>query len=251
MSRKKFKNGVPLWFIIGCIYKYNFKSIKRLLLYIFYLSGYINLKEKKSESYTNEDIAYILMFFYDKKIKKQVLYDITDCTKTTFNKKLDSFFKENNFTGRRSFTLYEITMILSEWQGENKWALPYSIKKKELADILHKGDYKKISAEFSCLIGEENYKNIDKFSPNEVKKLLSHIDLENSKESERILKYNLFKKISIIIFIILTSIYLYKSNKYGIFKRLTILKRSKPFIKIFKLFSFTYFLLTLSIKKNK
>ena len=85
-----------------------------------------------------------------------------------------------------------------------------SIKKERLAKIINFGDYKSIANEFSLLIGEKEYKSKDKFSPKEVKELLKHIDLSESRQEERLLHYSDFKDLSLWYFGIIIIYYEWK-----------------------------------------
>lgn len=52
-----------------------------------------------------------------------MLYQITRLhSRTTFNDRFSVYFIDNDFTGRRSFTLLETYKILEYWQGDGKWA---------------------------------------------------------------------------------------------------------------------------------
>ena len=104
------------------------------------------------------------------------------------------------FIGKRKFTIFETYGILNEWQGQGEWGMVQSIKKERLANIISSGNYKSLANEFSRLIGEDKYKSKDKFSPKEVKKLLEHIDLPESRKAERLLRYDQFENIYLWFF---------------------------------------------------
>ena len=199
-QRKRFKNGVPLWFIIGCLINYNFHSFKRLLIYIYHYSGYLDLRKKDSSQYTDEQIISALDLIYNEKIDKKDLYTLTDLSKNTFNKYFRDFFERNNYVGKRKFTLYETYGILNEWQGKGKWGMLKSIKKERLAKIINSGNYKELGKEFQLSLKDKSYKNQDKYSPNEVKQFLEHIDELETKNEERIFHYSDFQTLSIWTF---------------------------------------------------
>ena len=95
-----------------------------------------------------------------------------------------------------------------------------SIKKERLANIISSGNYKSLANEFSRLIGEDKYKSKDKFSPKEVKKLLEHIDLSESRKAERLLKYDQFENIYLWFLGILIWHNAVEQNKHSIQRRL-------------------------------
>jgi len=192
-KRKRYKNGVPLSFIICCFFKYNFKSPKKFIIYILHFSGYLDLRKKDSRYYTDEQLVKILDLNYNVKFNKKDLYELTSLNKNTFNKHFKEYFDLKGYKGKRKFTLFETYEILNEWQGKGKWAMMPSIKKERLAKIINFGNYKALANEFSLIIGEEGYKSKDKFSPKEVKKLLEHIDLSDSKKANRLLQYDKFE----------------------------------------------------------
>ena len=215
-KRKRYKNGAPVIFIIGCLINYNFNSFRNFLIYIFHFSGYLDLRKKDSTQYTDEQLIKGLDLIYKKKIDKKDLYELTKCNKNTFNKRFKEYFELKEFKGKRKFTLFETYGILNEWQGQGKWGMMQTIKKERLAKIINSGNYKNLATEFSLLIGESEYKSKDKFSPKEVKKLLEHIDLSESREAERLLRYNDFESISLWVFGILILHNVWEKNKHSI-----------------------------------
>lgn len=217
-KRKRYKNGAPVIFIIGCLINYNFNTFRNFLVYIFHFSGYLDLKIKDSSHYTDEQLVKVLDLIYKEKINKKDLYEITKCNKNTFNKRFKQYFELKGYTGKRKFTLFETYGILNEWQGQGRWGMMQSIKKERLAKIINSGNYKNLANEFSLIIGKDNYKSKDKFSPKEVKKLLEHIDLSESREAERLLKYDEFKTISLWFFGIMILFNAWNKNKHSIQK---------------------------------
>ena len=188
MKMEQFTKRKPsLGFIIGCLIKYNFKTFKRFIIYIFHYLGFLNLSEKKSNEFSDKEIIDILTQIHPEKIEKKLLYALTNLSKTTFNKHFKEFFIKNNFKGKRKFTLYEVYVILKEWQGEGKWSVLESLNKNRIAEIISSGNYKKLASEFHLI--DANYKNKNKFSPKEVKLFLKHIDLDNSEKEEELLHY--------------------------------------------------------------
>lgn len=218
-KRKRYKNGAPVIFIIGCLINYNFNSFRNFLIYIFHFSGYLDLRKKDSTQYTDEQLIKGLDLIYKTKIDKKDLYELTKCNKNTFNKRFKEYFELKGFIGKRKFTLFETYGILNEWQGQGKWGMMQSIKKERLAKIINSGNYKNLATEFSLLVGEDKYKSKDKFSPKEVKKLLEHIDLSESRKAERLLRYDEFENISLWIFGILILHNAWEKNKHSIQQR--------------------------------
>ncbi|MGB1247633.1 MAG: hypothetical protein ACPG4Z_02020 [Chitinophagales bacterium] len=211
-KRKRFKNGTPLWFIIGCIMNYNFRSFSRFLIYIYHFSYCLDLRKKDSSQYTDVELISTLDLIYGNKIDKKDLYTLTDMSKNTFNKYFKDFFEKNNYIGKRKFTLYETYNILNEWQGKGKWGMFNSIKKERLAKIINSGNYKRLASEFKLSLKGKSYKNQDKFSPNQVKHFLEHIDEIETENEEQLLHYSDFKTLSIWAFVIfVTSLYLKNS----------------------------------------
>lgn len=199
-KRKRYENGAPVIFILGCLINYNFKSFRKFLIYIFHFSGYLNLKSKDSSQYTNEELIKGLDLIYKIKVSKIELCKLTQCNNNTFNKRFKKYFELNNYKGRRKFTLLETYGILNEWQGQGKWGMMQSIKKEKLAEILNSGSYKKLATEYGLAIGKKNYKGKDKYSPREVKNYLEHIDVLESEKAEELLRYDDFQNISLWFF---------------------------------------------------
>tara|TARA_R110002049_G_C9016855_1_gene551044 strand:- start:66 stop:743 length:678 start_codon:yes stop_codon:yes gene_type:complete len=218
-KRRRYKNGAPVIFIIGCLINYNFKSFRNFLIYIFHFSGYLDLRKKDSTQYTDEQLIKGLDLIYKTKIDKKDLYELTKCNKNTFNKRFKEYFELKGFKGKRKFTLFETYGILNEWQGQGKWGMMQSIKKERLAKMINSGNYKNLATEFSLLVGEDKYKSKDKFSPKEVKKLLEHIDLSESRKAERLLRYDEFENISLWIFGIFILHNAWEKNKHSIQQR--------------------------------
>ncbi len=214
-KRKRHENGAPVIFIIGCLIDYNFKSFRNFLIYIFYFSGYLDLRKKDSTQYTDEELVKRLDLIFKIKISKKDLYGLIKCNKNTFNKLFKEYFELKGFIGRRKFNLFETYGILNEWQGGGKWGMMQSIKKDRLAKIINSGNYKSLAIEFSLLIGIDKYKSKDKFSPKEVKKLLEHIDLSESRKAERLLRYDEFKNISLWVFGIFILYNAWEKNKHS------------------------------------
>ncbi len=210
------KNIKFITIILLSLCKFNFKSFKRFLIFSFHYSNFINIKDFNSTNeITNEKLVSILDSIFNYKITKKELYKITNCSKNTFNKKLNNYLTANSLNGRRKFSLTETYGILNEWQGEGKWwGAMESIKKEKLAIFFSNGDYKKIAKEFELKFGKEFYKNNDKFSPKEVKELLIHIDEIESEESKRLLGLGeINKKISIWVFAILIGVLFLEKRK--------------------------------------
>ena len=69
------------------------------------------------------------------------------------------------------------------------------------------------------LIGKDKYKSKDKFSPKEVKKLLENINLTESRNAERLLRYNEFENIYLWIFGILIFHNAWEKSKHSIQQR--------------------------------
>lgn len=198
-KRKRFKNGIPLWFILTCLIDYNFKSFRKFLIYIYHYSGYLDLRTKPSGNYTDEQIINILDCMIKEKIRKKNLYELTGLSKNTFNKSFKEYFKKHNLTNRRTFTLHETYQILNEWQGEGKWGQLNAIKKQTLSEIINSGDYKKTAEEFYAFMDENSYKSKDKFSPKKIKAFITHIEL-NKEKTEELLGYEDFKTSSLFLF---------------------------------------------------
>ena len=218
-KRERYKKGASVLFIIGCLINYNFNSFRNFLIYIFHFSEYLDLREKDSTQYTDEQLVKGLDLLYKKKIDKKDLYELTKCNKNTFNKQFKEYFEQKGYVGKRKFTLFETYGILNEWQGQGEWGVMQSIKKERLAKIINSGNYKNLANEFSLLIGEDVYKSKDKFSPREVKKLLKHIDLHESREAERLLRFDEFKNISLWIFGIFIFHNAWENNNHSIQQR--------------------------------
>jgi len=197
-SNKFTKRSPSLEFIIGCLINYNFKSFKRFLIYIFHYCGFLNLKVKKSKEFSDLNIINILSQIHPEKIDKKNLYALTGLSKNTFNKHFNEFFLENEFIGKRKFTLYETYIILNEWQGSGKWSMFKSLNKQKISEIIHSGNYKNLANEFKII--KNDYNNKDKFSPKEVKRFLKHIDLDDSIQEENLLEYQKFHRGSLWIF---------------------------------------------------
>jgi hypothetical protein len=212
---KSYKREPNLGFIIGCMLKYNFHSFKRFLIYIFHYCKFLNLREKESCNYTDIDIINILSQIFPNKIDKKDLYELTNCSKNTFNKLFKEYFELKGYTGKRKFTLSETYGILNEWQGEGQWGMMESIKKEKLVKIINIGNYKNLAKEFSLVIGEEDYKSKNLFSPKEVKFFLAHIDLSESREAD-IFRYDEFKTISLWYFGIMILSIAFNKNKHSI-----------------------------------
>ncbi|WP_298496153.1 hypothetical protein [uncultured Algibacter sp.] len=199
-KRKRYVNETPVLFIIVCLCNYNFNSFRNFLIYIFYFLGFLDLRIKDSSQYSDEQLVKYLELIYKKKINKKDLYELTKCNKNTFNKRFKKYFELKGYVGKRKFTLFETYGILNEWQGDGNWGMMQAISKERLAKTINSGNYKNLANEFSMLIGEENYKSKDKFSPKEVKKLLDHIDLSESREAQKLLRYDEFQSISLWVF---------------------------------------------------
>ncbi|MBR9831357.1 hypothetical protein GYB57_04345 [bacterium] len=185
--RRRFEHGAPKWFYAACLLGYNFKNFKRFLIYIFHFSGYIDLRVKSSDQYSNEEIAKLLELRFPIKIERLFLYQLTGLSKNTFKKHFGIYLQENDLVQKRKFTLLETYHLLNFWQGEGEWVRINAINKKTLADVLSSGDYKKLQEEFDLYIGNENYKRIDKFPPKVIRGFLEHIDILDSEVVEKIL----------------------------------------------------------------
>lgn len=197
-TQELIKKGPTLGFVIGCLLRYNFHSFKRFLIYIFHYWGFLDLRIKSANQYSDKEIVDYLSRIYDEKVDKKILYSLLGVSKNTFNKHYKDFFEKNKFVGRRKFSLYEAYLILNEWQGEGAWSRLKSINKQEIADIINLGNLKNISSEFSLF--NEDYKHKDKLSPKEVKEFLNHIDFDELEKEEELLQYKEFHNRTLWIF---------------------------------------------------
>lgn len=196
-DRKTCVNRAPVLFIIGCLCNYRFRSFKRFLIYVFHFLGYLDLRKKSANKYTDEELVILFDTVYPHKVPKPLLYELTGCSKNTFNKQMKYFFEEHKFVGRRTFTWYEFYQILNEWQGKGNWGMMDAVKKERLAQVISMGNYKKIADEAGMLFGDDIYKEQDKFSPKMVKDILIHIDLAETKEAENLIGYEKFKSMQL------------------------------------------------------
>lgn len=199
-KRKRYKNGAPLLFIIGCLINYNFKSFRNFLIYIYHFSGYLDLRKKSSDKYTDEQIINTLELLVGEKIRKKDLYVITNQSKNTFNKNFKEYFINNDLTNRRTFSLFETYQILNYWQGDGKWGRLNAIKKQTISEIINSGNYKQTAEEFYIFKDEKFYKSKDKFSPKEIKNFIKHIELNEEDVEEELMGYEDFKTMSLWIF---------------------------------------------------
>ncbi len=208
------KNSKFITILLLSLCKFNFKSFKRCLIYSFHYADFINLRKFKSTNHiTNEYLIELLEQRFQYKITKKELCQITNCSKNTFNKKLNHYFEQNNLKGRRTFSFLETYGIINEWQGDNKWVSMEAITKKKLAKITTNGDYKKLANELKLKFGEDFSKNNDKLSPSEVKKFLKHIDEIETEKSKRLLG-KIDDKASLWIFTLFIAIILWERNKH-------------------------------------
>lgn len=215
--REHYNGEVPFGLIIDCLFNFNFytktnpnlkeKSVKRFLIYIFHFLYLLDLSKKPSPKYSNEDLLIILENLLPQKASKTDLYQLTGLSKNSFNKYLETHLKENNLEGRKKFTLRETFNILEYWQGEGQWGEMKAKKKKEVAKILNKGNYKNLSLE-SQLLFETNPKFKDKLAPREIKELCRefHSDDINDSKLDYILNFNGFEKNTMWIIAIISLI---------------------------------------------
>jgi hypothetical protein len=207
-KRKKFKDGIPLWFIFACLLDYKFNSFKKFLIYLLHFSSLeqYDLKKRSSKDISTKEIieTLSLSFNFDDNISRRDIYTLMDISKNTFRKHFKEFFIENQIKDdKKKFTLYQTYQILNHWQGRGNWAMLQTIKKKRLAEILTSGNYKKLAFEATYDIDEKSYKNKDKLSPSEVKAIIKTIESSESKRkevSEKILNHTKFKELSLWTF---------------------------------------------------
>ena len=172
---------VLIWIILVRSVSFpGFKSFRRLLIYLLHHHQYIDLKNHKSEDYDIETVLSIFQDNYDYKISKNSIYGLLGISKNTFNKMLNDYLIEHNLKSRKTLTIIETYHLLVYWEGDKFISRFEAITKKELANILTNGDYKKLAEEFIRYSDEEyNYKNCDKLAPREAKLFLRHIDADN------------------------------------------------------------------------
>ena len=182
------KNEITIGEVLLCLFFSS--SMREAILHIFDRLGVID----PSLEYSNEELVEIFSDLYPEKIEKSDIRMLVNLlSNDTFNKYFKEYFESNGLVGRRSFTFLETYKLLRYWQGNDNWTLMLQATTKEhLAEIVNGGKYKNLANEYSLLIGEENYKGKDKFSPKEIKQFLTHIDLVKSDQAEELLNQNEF-----------------------------------------------------------
>ena len=181
-------NGASiLFFIILCAFNGNFKDDKKLLIYILYRLGFINLRKHPVIEYTGLEVCRALDKETGHKTKKNELYEFTGLSKNKFKKEFRDFFNDKGWNKRRSFSYEEIYHILNHWQGEGKWIRFCAFKKSDLISLFGKRDYKDLAQEFdSFLLNAETYKSSDKLSPKIVKDFAKHLGMDEDEIVEKL-----------------------------------------------------------------
>lgn len=190
-------SSLQLGFVLGCLINYKFNSFKNFILYILHFSSIIDLRVKSSKEYTEEELAKILNVIFDIKIEKKYLYELTGFSKNTFNKYFKEYLQKEGLLLKRKLNLLELYKLLNHWLGYKKWGMMQSIKKKNIAEILNNGNYKKIAEKFDEINFNDTYKSKDSLSPKEVKEFIDYYKLKDTKEEELLLKYKEFHKLSL------------------------------------------------------
>lgn len=193
-TRRRFRDGIPAWFLIACVSNYNFKSFRRFIIYLLHYSCALDLTVRKASSFCNEELIELMSPIIAEKLPKAILRQFTGLSPNTFNDKFAPYFEENNLVGRKSFTLLETYNIFNFWQGDGDWGRLQAVKKKTIADILQKGNYERTALEFKGAIGEEEYRD-NLVSPKKIKALIEHIDLtDEEQEKEALIGYKDFQE---------------------------------------------------------
>lgn len=190
---ERFNGAVPSWFLLGSVCNYNFKSFRRYLIYISHYGSVIDLCETSSKEISDEQIIAGIQPLLPSKIPKKVLYELTGLnSRTTFNERFRSYFKEHGLVGRRTFTLLEIYKILEYWQGDGKWGRLQAAKKEMLAEVLHNKNYERTADDFRMALGENAYKP-NLISPKKIKQVIKHMDLTEEEAVEKLVGYKEFQ----------------------------------------------------------
>ncbi|MAQ75533.1 MAG: hypothetical protein CL613_04270 [Aquimarina sp.] len=183
------ESGIPFWFLAACLLNYNFKSFRRLMIYLSHYSSVIDLRETPSKYIKNEEIIAGFQPLFSERIPKKLLYQVTGLTsKTTFNEQFKTHFEANDLVGRKTFTLLETYKILEFWQGEGQWGRLQAAKKEMLADIIHNGNYERTAEEFRGALGKEGYRP-NLISPKKIKQVVEHIHLTEEDQVEELVGY--------------------------------------------------------------
>ncbi|MDX1719189.1 MAG: hypothetical protein R3353_03450 [Salegentibacter mishustinae] len=183
LKRKIYKDTIPLNILLGCIIYGNFKSLKRTLIFIFHFCSIIDLREKKSSKYSGIELAKAYQKCNNEKVEKEDLYNLFNLSKNTFRKNFEEYLVENNYGGRKSFTIIEAYGLLELWQGEAQWIQWEAISKKELTEILNLPP-KMLSMDLKKFLANNGYKNRNKLSPSLIVQFLDHIDFDKKSLNE-------------------------------------------------------------------
>jgi hypothetical protein len=187
VKNERHKNEITIGEVLLCLFLSS--SMREAMLHIFDRLGVIN----PSLEYSNEELVEIFSHLYAEKIGKPDIRKLVNLSRGTFNERFKQYFESNDLVGRRNFTFLETYKILRYWQGNDNWTLMLQATTKEqLAEIVNGGKYKDLADEFSLLIGKDNYKGKDKFSPKEIKEFLTHIDLVKSDQADKLLNQKEF-----------------------------------------------------------
>lgn len=212
-KKRRFKNGIPLWFFVAVLLNYNFKSFRSFLIYLLHYSGVINLRERSSKEIPNQEIVAYIEQMFPEKIPRKLLREATNLKSgNTFNDKLRPYLEENDFMGRRSFRLSEAFGILQYWQGNGQWGRLGAAKKEFISEILHNGNYERTAIDFKGAVGKHKYQE-NLISPKKIKELIAHIDLTEEELVEDLIGYEEFESWILWVFgIMMISLYLDKNK---------------------------------------
>ncbi|WP_203293585.1 hypothetical protein [Luteirhabdus pelagi] len=210
-KKRRFKDGIPFWFMLHCILNYNFKSFKRFLIYIFHFSGFIDIRKKAVQDYKVEELYTFLEPMLIAKIYKKDFLKIFNVSNNTFNKYFEEHIKLNGLEGRRKYTLLEASEIINEWQGNEPWGYFEAITKENMVKGLALRDYRVLANDLNKRFEKEYTMN--KFSPARVKQFLEHIDAHETKEASNILGYRMLD-VEIKYCLVGMSLFFYNTQHY-------------------------------------
>ncbi len=187
-------------FILVIFFGYFFSPLKligkRYFIYLFHLLGWVNLRNKSSSTYSeNELILIAIKNDRDKtSITQEVLFQWLGVSRNTFKK----HYKEN-FELDGKLTFIKLARIFNKWTG-NDWRRIEAFQKKDLHDL--EGYYFKRFAEIANsksikellkdIGGEElSYRDIKSLPPVIVKKIFDRdVDPDNITYHDFIEKLN-------------------------------------------------------------
>jgi hypothetical protein len=181
MKKLDLKNKDYLFIWVKLIFG-NFRTTKRLIVFLFNHFDIIDLRKNNSKDFSDYDLLKAFEEKYAIRIKKEDIRKATNLNSNkTFNDHFVTYFKKNNLIGRKTFTPTEVFDIFKFWQGDGKWYRNEAFTKDELKDIFTNGDYKELAKELEKLLAkEENNIVKNKIPPYFLKLFISHIDFTDS-----------------------------------------------------------------------